>query len=44
MEQEAQKSCGYSISENVQGQVGWGPGQLDLVVGKTAHGRRVGSK
>jgi len=30
LEQVAQ-SCGCPIPEDVQGQVGWGPGQLDLV-------------
>jgi len=42
------KSCGCPIPGGVQGQVGWGPGQsdlvLDLVVGNPAHGRGVGSR
>lgn len=36
----------HILSEGVQGgiqdQVGWGPGQADLVVGSTVHCRRLG--
>ncbi len=35
--QAAQRSCGYSITGGVQGQLGWGPGQPDLVGGNPAH-------
>ena len=42
-EQAAQRSCGCLIPRGVQGQVGWSPGQTDLMtdllVGKPAHGR-----
>jgi len=31
LEQAAQRGCGYSVPGGVQGQVGWGPGQPDLV-------------
>jgi len=31
-EQVAQRGCGCPISESVQGQAGWGPGQSDLVL------------
>jgi len=30
------------MSGGIQGRVGWDPGQSDLVVGKPAHGMRVG--
>lgn len=33
-----QRHCGCSIPEGVQGQDGWGPGQLDLVGGNAVHG------
>lgn len=36
-EQVAQRSCGCPIP-GVQGQVGWGPGQPDLVGGIPSHG------
>jgi len=32
LEQPAQRGCGYPIPGGVQGQVGWGPGQTDLVL------------
>jgi len=36
-------SCGCHIHGGVQGQVGWGPGQPDLMVGNPAHSRGVGA-
>ena len=42
--QVAQRSCGCPIPGMVQGQVGWGPGQPDLVGGVPAHGRGVGTR
>ena len=36
--QAAQRSCGCPIPGGVQGQVGWGCGQPDLVSGSPAHG------
>ena len=36
--QAAQSSCGCPISGGIQGQVGWGPGQPELVGGSPAHG------
>jgi len=44
MKQVAQRSCGCPISGDIQGQVGWNPGQPDLVAGNTAHGREVETK
>jgi len=41
--QVAQRSCGCPIPGDVQGQVGWGTGQLDLVGGTTAYDRGVGT-
>ena len=38
LEQAAQRSCGCPIPGNTQGQVGWGPGQPELL-GGTAYGR-----
>ena len=35
----AQGSCVCPIPGGAQGQVGWGPGQPDLVGGSPAHGR-----
>jgi len=35
----AQRSCGCSIPGGVQGQVGWGPGQPELVGGNSSHSR-----
>jgi len=47
LEQAAQRGCGCSIPGGVQGQVGWGPGQLglapDLEVGGPSCGRGVGT-
>ena len=31
LEQAAQRDCGCSVPEGVQGQVGWSPGQPGLV-------------
>jgi len=46
LEQAAQRGCGHPTSGGVQDQVGWGPGQPDLVpdmeVGGPACGRGVG--
>jgi len=46
LEQAAQRGCGCLIPGGVQGQVGWGPGQLGLVLnvefGGPACGRVVG--
>jgi len=46
LEQAAQRGCGCSIPRVVQDQVGWGPGQPDLIphleVGGPACGREVG--
>ena len=44
LEQVAQQGCCCSISRGIHGQVGWGPGQSDLVVGSPAHGIRVGTR
>jgi len=35
----AQGGCGCPISGGIQGQVGWDPGQPDLVSGNRAHSR-----
>lgn len=35
----AQRSCGCLISGGIQGQVGWGHGQLDLVGGSLTHSK-----
>ena len=35
----AQRSCGCPIPGGTEGQVGWGPGQPELVGGSPAHGR-----
>ena len=32
---------GYPIPGGIQGQVGWGPGQPELVGGSSAHGREL---
>ena len=37
--QAAHRSCGCPIPGDIQGQVGWGPGQPDLVVGNAVQGR-----
>lgn len=34
-----QRNCGCLISGSVQGQVGWGPGQSDLVRGDLVNSR-----
>ena len=39
LEQIVQRSCGCLILGEGQGQVGGGPGQLDLVSGNPAHSR-----
>jgi len=43
----AQRGCGCPISGGVQGQVGCGPGQSDLVfnlaAGNPVYGRKVGT-
>ena len=44
LEHVAQRGCGCLISEGIQGQVGWGPGQPDLVAGNPAYGRAVGTR
>jgi len=36
LEEAAQRDCGCPILGDVLDQVGWDPGQLDLVVGNTA--------
>ena len=47
LEQAAQGGCGCPIHGGVQGQVGWGPGQLGLVlngeVGDPSCGGGVGA-
>ena len=47
LEQAAQRGCGCPVPGDVQGQVGWGPGQPGLVlnveVGSPACGRGLGS-
>ena len=47
LEWAAQRGCGCPVPEGVQGQVGWGPGQLDLVLnvedGGPACGKGVGA-
>jgi len=40
--QVAQRSCGFPLPGNIQGQVGWGSEQADLVEDVPDHGRRVG--
>jgi len=37
--QAAQRSCGCTITADIQVQIGWGPGQPHLVSGNPAHGR-----
>ena len=39
LEQVAQQGYGCPISGGIQGQVGWVPGQPDLVGGSLVHGR-----
>ena len=38
-----QKSCRFLIPGGIRDQVGWGPGQPDLVRGKPTYGRKVGT-
>jgi len=40
----AQSDCGYTISRGVQGQVGRGLEQLDLVGGSPAHVKVFGTR
>jgi len=40
--QAAHRSCGCSIPQVTQDQVGWSPGQSDLVSGSPAHGMMLG--
>ena len=40
----AQRSCGCTIPGVIQGQVGWGPGQPELVCGSPAHSREIGTR
>ena len=48
LEQAAQRLCGCTVPEGVQGQAGWGHGQpdlvLDLMVGKSAQSREAGTR
>ena len=48
MAQAAQRSCGCPIPGDVQGQIGWGVGQSnlvpDLVAGNLAWGRGVATQ
>lgn len=37
-----QRGCGCPIPGGIQGQVGWGPGQPELVGGNPAHDRGIG--
>jgi len=39
-----QRSCGWPIPGGIQGQVGWDPGQADLVAGNPSHGTGVGTR
>ena len=41
LQQVAWRGCGHPISGGIQGQVGWDPGQSDLVSENLAHGRDV---
>ena len=43
LEQVAKWSCGYPLPGTVQGQVGWGFEQPDLVEDVSAHGRGGGT-
>ena len=47
LKQAAQRGCGYPIPGGARVQVGWGPGQPDLIpdleVGDPACGRGVGT-
>jgi len=44
LKQVAQRACGCPISGSVQCQVGWDPGQPDLVGGSPAYGRGLEPK
>ena len=44
LEQVALRNCGCPISGSVQGQVGWGPGQSDLVGGSSDYNKDVGTE
>ena len=39
--QVSQRGCGCHVSGVIQIQVGWDPGQPDLVVGNPTHGRAI---
>jgi len=41
LEQAAAEAVDAPISGGIKGQVGWDPGQPELVVGNPAHGRMV---
>ena len=41
LEQVAQRNCGCPIPGDIQGQIGWGPGQPELVCGNPACVRGV---
>jgi len=41
--QTAQRSCGCLIPGDIQSQVGWSPGQSDLVGGNPSHVRGGGT-
>ena len=41
MSQAAHRSCGPAIPEGIQDQIGWGPGQPDLVGSNPVHKRGV---
>lgn len=42
LEQVAQRGCGCLVPGGVQDQVGWGPGQPDLVAGMEISGPACG--
>jgi len=44
LEQDAQRSCGCSITGSIQVQAGWSFGQPDPVKDVPAHGREVGTR
>jgi len=44
LEHVAQRNCEYPFPGSVQGQVGWGFEQSDLMEGVPAHGRGVGPR
>jgi len=41
--QTAQSSCGCPIPGGVQGQVGWGPGQPEMLGGNFDHNTGIGT-